>query len=213
MPKPRDLTRRCPYCSAYPAPFVPTSGPLSTGNPDGEPRFWWVIACPACGGLVALETAGNDGPAIAAYPEAVGEWQVGHLPESVEPLWNEAVGVYGGGHFRSAVVQCGAALEGAFEARDITGRSLVDRVRQARADGWLTEDLERAVQYARLIRNAGAHGGRAVRVVSEESARGAMRFTQQTLRLLFEVPGELAALTGQPPELEGTDEDDSDQGG
>jgi hypothetical protein len=47
-----------------------------------------------------------------------------------------------------------------------------------------------------------------VRVVSEESARGAMRFTQQTLRLLFEVPGELALLTGQPPELEGIGEED-----
>jgi hypothetical protein len=33
-----------------------------------------------------------------------------------------------------------------------------------------------------------------------------MRFTQQTLRLLFEVPGELACLTEHPQEL--TEEDD-----
>jgi hypothetical protein len=71
-----------------------------------------------------------QGPVIAAYPEAVGDWQVGHLPEAVEPLWSEAVGVYGGRHFRSAVVQCGAALEAAFEAEGdrwaFAGRSRSD---------------------------------------------------------------------------------------
>jgi hypothetical protein len=160
-----------------------------------------------------LELEGDSGRVKSAYPETTSDWQVGHLPESVEPLWAEAAGVYGGRHFRSAVVQCGAALEAAFDAKGIVGRSLVDRVRTARSQGVLTEDLERAVQYARLIRNAGAHGGAAVRVVSEESARGAMRFTEQTLRLLFEVPGELALLTGQPPELEGVADDDDDDAG
>lgn len=188
--------------------FQQAAAPFNTVNEDGQPRFWTTISCPACGGIVTVEQNGQNGPVFAAFPESVGDWHVGHLPEAVEPLWTEAVGVYGGRHFRSAVVQCGAALESAFEARGVSGRSLVDRVRTARKQGWLTEDLERAVQYARLIRNAGAHGGTAVRVVSEESARGAMRFTQQTLRLLFEVPGELALLTGQPPELEGVEEED-----
>jgi len=39
-----------------------------------------------------------------------------------------------------------------------------------------------------------------------------MRFTQQALRLLFEVPGELERLT-EPPEELGEDEDASDDEG
>ena len=44
--------------------------------------------------------------------------------------------------------------------------------------------------------------------VSRESAEGTMRFTQQALRLLFEVPGELDRLRERPPELDATEADD-----
>jgi len=44
------------------------------------------------------------------------------------------------------------------------------------------------------------------------NAEGTMRFTQQALRLLFEVPGELERLT-EPPEELGEDEDASDDEG
>ncbi len=60
------------------------------------------------------------------------------------------------------------------------------------------------MDYVRLIRNVGAHAGKEV---SPESAAGTLRFTQQTLRPLFQVPGELARLTGHPPELAGEEED------
>jgi hypothetical protein len=38
-----------------------------------------------------------------------------------------------------------------------------------------------------------------------------MRFTQQTLRLLFEVPSELGRLTGHPPELDTDGDAESEQ--
>jgi hypothetical protein len=56
------------------------------------------------------------------------------------------------------------------------------------------------------MRNVGAHSGDPV---SPESAEGVMHFTQQALRLLFEVPGELDQLTTPPPEVAG-DTDASD---
>ena len=210
-PTPAELTLRCPYCSAYPAVFILQGSQLQTVDRVGKQVQWNAASCPGCGGIVVLRLTGS-GTVADVQPRTVGEWEVAHLDPTVEPMWAEASGVFAGGYYRSAVVQCGAALEAAFDARGIgdAKTSLVQRVHEAREKGLLTDDLEQAVQYARLIRNAGAHGGRAVKDVSQESARGAMRFTQQTLRLLFEVPGELALLTGQPPELEGTAEADEE---
>jgi hypothetical protein len=57
----------------------------------------------------------------------------------------------------------------------------------------------------RVIRNVGAHA--AEQEVTPDTAEGTMRFTQQMLRLLFEVPGELHRLTGHPPEAGPSDDD------
>ena len=73
--------------------------------------------------------------------------------------------------------------------------------------GLITTEFKGAMTYTRMIRNVGAHAGQSV---SPESAEGAMRFTQQTLRLLFEVPAQLKRLTEPTPdELDG-DEDEAE---
>lgn len=152
-----------------------------------------------------LELEGQNGSVKAAYPESVGEWSVGHLHGTVEPAWSEAVKVFGVGAYASAVVQCGRTLEAAFDARGVPGKTLGERLRAAQDKGLITDEFKGAMSYARLIRNTGAHAGAEV---SPESAEGVMHFTHQALRLLFEVPGELARLTGQPPELEGVPVED-----
>ena len=66
-----------------------------------------------------------------------------------------------------------------------------------------------AMDYVRLIRNVGAHAGQPV---SSQSAEGTMRFTQQALRLLFEVPGELERLTETPAELDSEERESRGRG-
>lgn len=73
--------------------------------------------------------------------------------------------------------------------------------------GLITSEFKQAIEYVRLIRNTGAHAGFDV---GRQSAEGTMRFTQQMLRLLFEVPAELARLTERPPELESEDRAEPD---
>ena len=71
--------------------------------------------------------------------------------------------------------------------------------------GLITAEFKDAMTYTRMMRNVGAHAGQ---TVSPKSAEGAMNFTQQTLRMLFEVPAQLALLTEPTPEeLEGDDEE------
>ena len=135
----------------------------------------------------------------AMHPSAVGVWDVAQLPPAVKTIWEEAINVFRVGAHASAVVACGRALEQAAVERGITSGSLQKRIEKMRADGLITAEFSEAMDYARLIRNVGAHAGKEV---SAESAEGTMRFTQQTLRLLFEVPAELSRLTGHPPELD-----------
>jgi len=205
MVKPREWVIRCPYCSAYPAPFQPVLGQFQTNGIDGGVRPWVPASCPACGGVVVAELNSDQTSIQEFQPQSVGEWDVGHLPPSIQTVWDEAVKVFSVGAHASAVVSCGRTLEAAADERQIAGRTLQNRIKTMRGDGLITTEFEQAMDYVRLIRNVGAHAGKEV---SEESAEGTMRFTLQTLRLLFEVPGELARLTGHPPELgEGEDED------
>lgn len=140
------------------------------------------------------------------FPEAIGEWDVRHLPPLVSATWNEAVDVFRVGAYASAVVMCGRTLEQAAVERQVpAGKTLQQRIERMRADGLITNEFKGAMDYVRLIRNVGAHAGQPV---SPESAEGTMRFTLQTLRLLFEVPNELSRLTGHPPELDGEQQDD-----
>jgi hypothetical protein len=201
MPTPGDLTMRCPYCSAYPAPFHGVQS-FSTVGKDSQKRVWYPAWCPACGSAVIMELNASDGNTLLEgrmYPESVGEWRVDHLPEEVAAEWEEAISVFQVGAHASAVVAAGRSLEAAAEVLEMPEGTLDQRIQAMREFGLITDQFKEAMDYARVIRNVGAHSGRKV---SPETAEGTMRFTQQALRLLFEVPGELARLTGHPPEAE-----------
>lgn len=150
-----------------------------------------------------FEADSNGDHLVQMHPESTGEWDVGHVPPDVQTNWDEAVKVYRVGANASAVVACGRVLEGAAAHRHIDGKTLQQQVHKMLNDGLITTEFKGAIDYVRLIRNVGAHAGK---VVGRESAEGTMRFTQQALRLLFEVPGELSRLTGHPPELDVEDE-------
>jgi hypothetical protein len=137
---------------------------------------------------------------VAVRPESIADWQVAHVPAPVAGPWAEAAKVYRVGAYASAVVACGRTLEAACEERGVKNGTLQKRIEKLQTDGLVTAEFKGAMDYVRLIRNVGAH---ADKEVSKESANGTMRFTQQTLRLLFEVPTELSTLTGHPPELNG----------
>jgi hypothetical protein len=175
----------------------------NTVGPSGSQRVWIMAACPVCGGAILMEEVGST---VTVYPETVGDWSVQHLPSQVDSSWDEAVRAHEAGLNAATVVMCGRTLESAFDARNVTGGSLQERLANAEGNGLITRKFNQAVSYARLMRNVGIHSGDPV---SPESAEGVMHFTQQALRLLFDVPGELDKLTTPPPEVAG-DADASD---
>ena len=195
---PSPWVRTCPYCGSTPTPFGAQGALIITAGPHGQLR-WQPAACPACGRVVIFQVDVNTGAPLDMIPKVVGEWEVEHLPPSVASIWREAQAVYRVNAYRSAVVACGRTLEQAAEERDVSGRTLQQRITKMQEDGLITAEFKNAMDYVRLIRNVGAHAGHDV---TPESAQGTMRFTQQTLRLLFEVPAELQRLAGHPPELD-----------
>jgi Domain of unknown function (DUF4145) len=156
--------------------------------------------------MIVIETTHPGDEFVAAHPQVIGEWEVQHLPPVIDRDWKEAVGVFQVGANASAVVMCGRTLEAAGDQLGIEGRGLQQRIRHMLTEGLVTARFREAMDYVRLIRNTGAHAGSEV---SRESAEGTMRFTQQALRLLFEVPGELDRLTVHPPELDEPDQADN----
>jgi hypothetical protein len=210
MPPPREWVLTCPYCSASPAPFQP-QGRIESHDGEGARTFWQPALCPACGGAVIARLAQFDGDlrVAATFPRAVGDWDVADLPDAVQPSWDEAMTVYKAGAYSSAVVMCGRTLEAAADARGIGKGTLQQRVHQMLERGLITEEFKAAMTYTRMMRNVGAHAGQ---TVSPDSAAGAMSFTQQTLRLLFEIPAHLRRLTEpKPDELD--DDETPDDGG
>lgn len=197
---PGDFVIVCPHCGAAPTAFVQAREPSRVPGRGGE-RKWRLATCPACGGAAAFETTPNNADHyIRHVPQAaVDEWSVSHLEEDVERDWGEAIRVYKVEAFEAAVVMCGRTLEAAAEKLGIEGRSLQARINKMLDQDLITSSFGDAMDYVRLIRNVGAHAGQPV---SAASAEGTMRFTQQALRLLFEVPGELQRLTEPPEELE-----------
>lgn len=200
MGTPEQWLRKCPYCEAQHVGYVPGNRQDTAGR-SGEVRNWITGHCPVCGGVAVFEM-GQNGHLVAMHPEKVSAWDVGYLPPTISSIWDEAAAVYGVGAYRSAVVICGRTLEQAAIDRNVKRSTLQKSIEQMLKEGLVTAEFKGAMDYVRLIRNVGAHAGREV---SSESAEGTMRFTQQTLRLLFEVPGELQRLTGHPPELDAND--------
>lgn len=207
-PAPEQWVVTCPYCSASPAPFRPSGQHINTTGGDGKQRKWWPAGCPACGGVIIAELTSDLCTILDMEPTSTGEWEVDHLPESLVPLWDEAIKVFRVTAYASAVVACGRSLEAAADIRGVQGKTLNARINRMREDGLITSEFKGAMDYVRLIRNIGAHAGKEV---SRESAEGTMRFTQQTLRLLFGVPKELEQLTGHPPELDEPERDTGEE--
>ena len=97
------------------------------------------------------------------------------------------------------------AMAGSWSERSLQA---VERARER-----AVETFEKLDRTESAIRRSQASEEREQDEVDRETAEGTMRFTMQTLRLLYEVPGELKRLKTPPEEATGTPEDHSEREG
>ncbi|MEV3849648.1 DUF4145 domain-containing protein [Streptomyces microflavus] len=127
-----------------------------------------------------------------------GATSIDHLPEDVERYYSDAIRVLGVGVPDAAAVQLRRTLEAAAAHFSIRERVLMKSIEKLIADGHVTQSFAPVLHHIRAIGNVGAHASD--ERVDHEAAQRALRFTTQLLRNLFEVPGELKALTVKPKE-------------
>lgn len=196
--------RRCGWCGVQDV-AMNLSGSFKFGNSSGKLRWWAVLACPRCAGVTVVEHTAENAPnaVIRVFPEpdGVADSQIDHLPNDVEEYYQDAARVMEAGVPDAAAVQLRRTLEAAaahFEDADgnqIDNGPLVSRIERLIAAGFLTSQFGQALHHVRQVGNVGAHASD--ERIDSQQALLAYSFTTQTLRNLFEVPGELGAIAGE----------------
>lgn len=118
---------------------------------------------------------------------------INHLPSGIARTYQDAIRVLEAGVPDAAAVQLRRTLEGAAAHYDIRERVLVKSIELMIEQGLVTASFGAVLHHVRAIGNQGAHY--TDEHLTEQQVRQALRFTTALLRNLFEVPGELAAIT------------------
>jgi hypothetical protein len=174
---------------------------------NGSDRPWALLSCPRCGSCTLLRLELTHGgqltiDAVVKLVETVPEdgrlrTGIAHLPAEIEQYYNDALRVFDAGVPDAAAVQLRRTLEGAAAHMGVTEKTLVQSIEKLIEQGHITKDFGRAVHHIRKIGNLGAHYSD--ERLEQDEVRRALRFTEQVLRNLFEVPGELSEIEAGAP--------------
>ncbi|WP_081591937.1 DUF4145 domain-containing protein [Aeromicrobium massiliense] len=188
------LFRDCPHCGTRNTQMAPLAVNTPAQRASSTPLYWSFVACPRCGGAVALRHGGvNDPTLYRTIPEDSRDaLQVRHVPEKIARFYLDAVRVLEAGVPDAAAVQLRRTLEGAAAHFEIRERVLVRSIETMIEQGLVTRSFGAVLHHVRAVGNQGAHFTDTE--LTEEEVRQALRFTTALLRNVFEVPGELAAL-------------------
>jgi hypothetical protein len=149
-------------------------------------------------------TTEGQAPAILdlmPHSEDLGN-NVTDLPDDVGRYLADAVKVKRIGVPDAAAVQLRRTLEAATTAMGANPRvRLVQQVQQLIEDGHVTKAFEPALGYIRKVGNVGAQAGS--ETLTDAEVEQALAFTTLLLRVLFELPARVAALTqaAPPPQI------------
>lgn len=189
------MMRTCGYCGLRRAQMNVVVAQASKTARDSN-RFHTILSCPDCARLTIIEHSppGFTDQVLRVIPESLEESSgVRHLPADVAKYFSDARRAIDADIPDAAAVQLRRTLEAAAKSRGIEERTLFKSIHKLIEDGHVTKSFSGALDLIRVVGNQGAHAGD--ESVGEEQAEQAYRFTTQLLRNLFEVPGELAALS------------------
>lgn len=188
--------RDCPWCGLRDAQMVTRAQDVgAAAHPAAPQRFWSMLSCPRCSGIILLETNAPGIQPARIEREFPGETQVevAHLPADVERFYRNSIRALDADLPDSAAVELRRTLEAAAGHFEVASGNLVTRIKKLIEAGLITKPFGDVLHHIRKLSNVGAHAGD--EHVDSEAARRAFGFTTQVLRNLFEIPAELAAMS------------------
>lgn len=197
----RMAIRTCGYCGLRRAQMIEVVVDNSAYALSAGHIYQSVLQCPDCGRMTIVEHTGKNtsNVELRAFPEDDDlKHQIKHLPLGVEQYYTDARRVLDAGVPDAAAVQLRRTLEAAAAHFDVQERNLFGSIRKLIDEGYVTRQFGEALDHIRAVGNLGAHASD--QRVDEATAQRVMHFTTLLLRNLFEVPGELAAVSGDDPD-------------
>lgn len=197
---PGDYGRICPHCKNQ-VGLRPQAN-LDSANRNGSRIYLHVCTCPVCGKGVILEADSLDELRVV-YPDVLpNSWDVSDVPETILESYLESVTAYTSGAFGLTAVGCRRTVEAVARDKDISGKYAKTMIQEMVKKGLLTPQFAEAIDHVRLQGNTGAHTG----PISQDEAERTLRFTQELLRILYEIPAELKKVaTPQEPLSQATE--------
>ena len=154
-----------------------------------------IQKCQACGELVYRQVDLNEQEqTLAQWPPKGIRPAHSAVPASIAADWLEAHLCLSIRAFRGAATMARRAVQGVAVERGAENAKLYDQLKELEATATLHPMMVEWADHIRLLGNTGAHPGTdGLETVSEDEARDVVRFLDELLRWLYELPAETAA--------------------
>jgi Domain of unknown function (DUF4145) len=183
------MNETCPHCLRevrfdVQAQFMPVGG-----------ESHQLQQCQACHGVVYRLADGHPGTrTIAQWPLKGIRAANPSVPGPIAADWLEAHMCLTIGAFRGAAAMARRAVQGIAVEQGAKDGNLHAQLKELETKATLHPTMVEWADHIRLLGNVGAHpGADGLETVSEDEARDVVRFLDELLRWLYELPAETAA--------------------
>lgn len=187
QPQPIDVRSfKCGYCGN----IVSSDRGLKLGvNHDGSgAQVGGAYICPSCGGMTFFPPRGNE-----YYPQPMLGRPVGHLPQDLAALYEEARKCTSQQCHTGAVLLCRKMLMNIAVAQGAPpGQTFLEYVNYLVAQGFVPPNGRHWVDHIRRRGNEATHE---ISLMSAQDATELLTFTEMLLRFIYEFP----QMVPQPP--------------
>jgi hypothetical protein len=156
--------------------------------------YYEIQKCQGCFGVVLRQLTGTRDRVLAQWPPEGIRPTHPAVPAPIAADWHEAHLCLSIRAFRGAAAMARRAVQGIAVERGAKDGKLHAQLKELEAKATLHPMMVEWVDHIRLLGNVGAHPGTdGLETVSEDEARDVVRFLDELLRWLYELPAETAA--------------------
>lgn len=185
------LLMECGYCGCS-GNYELIDGREKLKPGGGKSLNYQLLCCGNCGNYTMMMYNSNSGSGLVDYrriphplktTKAPKEW-----PEDVGRYWVQARRNVEEGHWETAAIAIGSAMQLALRHANAKGRNIKEEISNLATNGALPPLMKDWSNEVRLLRNEGAHPVPGAGRVNSQDVKDLMRFLDYLLEYLFTLP-------------------------